>query len=185
MAELEDRVRAVEDHLACLNLRPEWEWACDIVQSAPVYDPDAPGQDAAADALDHMISLYTDDASMELYVPGGPHIIRGKEQIRQYFRANRSAVQFCHTLESPWVRLDGDYAYVRWYTTMYTGDSFKSIAETRDVYQRVNGTWKIKRIAAYQKITAVGGGIDTWQGPWPSYLSELPSLQEREYFTNR
>jgi ketosteroid isomerase-like protein len=184
--DLEARLKTAEDHLACLQLRPDWEWAIDIIQSAPVYDPDAPGQDPVAEKLDYLISLYTEDAAMELYVPDGPHVMKGKKQIREYFRANRSAVQFVHILSNPWVKFDGDLAYVRWYTTMFTGDSFRSIAETRDVYERVDGVWKIKRIAAYPRVQAQpGNAVNTWQGPWPSYMAPLPSLMEHDYFNKK
>jgi ketosteroid isomerase-like protein len=179
--ELEVRLQRVEDHLACLQLRTDWEWAIDIIQSAPVYDPDAPGQDPVAAEMDYLMDLYTDDATMELYVSNGPVIMDGKKQIREYFRGDRSAVRFVHVLSNPWVQFDkDDLAYVRWYTTMFTGDAFRAIAETRDVYRKVNGVWKIRRIAAYPRISSGGG--HTWQANWPNFMPNLPSLTEQEFF---
>ena len=137
LAELENRVRAVEDVQAIRNLKAEYAAYCDDSYNA-----------------DKIAELFVEDAVWESERRGR---IVGREAIRSSFRTSTQIYTFAiHYSLNPQIEVTGDTARARWVLFMPCTATDGNRALWRagiddEEYVRVNGKWMFKN----KKATAI------------------------------
>ena len=127
VAELQDRVRHLEDVEALRNLKAEYAAACD-----DNYD------------ADRLAALFVEDATWESQGMGR---YEGREAIREFFRGISGHFVFAlHYGLNPQIEVTGDTARARWYLFMpcTVGDTGKAMWRAgldEEEYVRVQGRW--------------------------------------------
>ena len=130
VAELQKRVRHLEDVDALRNLKAEYAAACD-----DNYDPD------------RLAALFVEDATWESQGMGRHE---GREAIREFFRSISGHFVFAlHYGLNPQIEVDGDTARAKWYLFMpcTVGDTGKAMWRAgldEEEYVRVDGKWMYK-----------------------------------------
>ena len=130
VAELQDRVRALEDTNELRNLKAEYAAACD-----DNYDPD------------RIAALFVEDATWESQGLGR---FEGREAIREFFRGISSHFVFAlHYGLNPSIEVTGDSARARWYLFMpctigESGQAMWRAGIDDEEYVRVGGKWMFK-----------------------------------------
>ena len=130
LAELENRVRAVEDVQAIRNLKAAYAAYCDDHYKA-----------------DKIAELFVEDAVWENENRGR---IEGREAIRSMFRTSPEAYSFAvHYSLNPHIEVTGDTARARWYLFMPCTATDGNQALWRggiddEEYVRVDGKWMFK-----------------------------------------
>ncbi len=130
VAELQDRVRALEDANELRNLKAEYAAACD-----DNYDPD------------RIAALFVEDATWESQGLGR---FEGREAIREFFRGISSHFVFAlHYGLNPSIEVNGDSARARWYLFMpctigESGQAMWRAGIDDEEYVRVGGKWMFK-----------------------------------------
>ena len=130
VAELQDRVRALEDANELRNLKAEYAAACD-----DNYDPD------------RIAALFVEDATWESQGLGR---FEGREAIREFFRGISSHFVFAlHYSLNPSIEVNGDSARARWYLFMpctigESGQAMWRAGIDDEEYVRVGGKWMFK-----------------------------------------
>jgi ketosteroid isomerase-like protein len=132
LADLERRVRVLEDVEAIKTLKARYADACDR------------GYDA-----DTLASLFTDDAVWESDLFGR---YEGREAIRQFYRDVSADITFAmHYMVNPIIAVDGDEGRGAWHlfqTATFAEDNQAIFGAARyeDRYARVDGEWKFRRV---------------------------------------
>lgn len=127
LAELERRLRALEDAEAIRNLKARYAALCDAQ-----YDADG------------IAALFTEDAVWESPALGR---FEGREAIRGFFRGASGIFSFAiHYSLNGQIHVDGDTAQAQWYLFMPCTVAEGNRAMWRagidhERYVRVNGTW--------------------------------------------
>ncbi len=127
VAELQGRVRALEDANEIRNLKAEYAAACDAN-----YDPD------------RIAALFVEDATWESQGLGR---FEGREAIREFFRGISSHFVFAlHYGLNPSIEVTGDTARARWYLFMpctvgESGQAMWRAGIDDEEYVRVGGKW--------------------------------------------
>lgn len=127
VAELQKRVRRLEDVDALRNLKAEYAAACD-----DNYD------------ADRLAALFVEDATWE---SEGMGCHEGREAIREFFRGISGHFVFAlHYGLNPQIEVDGDSAWARWYLFMPctvgdTGEAVWRAGLDEEEYVRVDGRW--------------------------------------------
>ena len=127
VAELQRRVRHLEDVDALRNLKAEYAAACD-----DNYD------------ADRLAALFVEDATWE---SEGMGRYQGREAIREFFRGISGHFVFAlHYGLNPQIEVDGDTARARWYLFMPctvgdTGEAVWRAGLDEEEYIRVDGRW--------------------------------------------
>lgn len=127
LAELQKRVRHLEDVDALRNLKAEYAAACD-----DNYD------------ADRLAALFVEDATWE---SEGMGRYQGREAIREFFRGISGHFVFAlHYGLNPQIEVDGDTARARWYLFMPctvgdTGEAVWRAGLDEEEYVRVEGRW--------------------------------------------
>jgi ketosteroid isomerase-like protein len=130
LAELEIRVRAVEDVQAIRNLKAAYAAYCDDNYNA-----------------DKIAELFVEDAVWENQNRGR---FEGREAIRSMFRTSSEAYTFAvHYSLNPHIEVTGDTARARWYLFMPCTATDGNQALWRggiddEEYVRVDGKWMFK-----------------------------------------
>ncbi len=130
VAELQNRVRALEDANEIRNLKAEYAAACD-----DNYDPD------------RIAVLFVEDATWESQ---GLGLFEGREAIREFFRGISSHFVFAlHYGLNPSIEVNGDTARARWYLFMpctigETDQAMWRAGIDDEEYVRVDGRWMFK-----------------------------------------
>jgi ketosteroid isomerase-like protein len=147
---LEDRVRRLEDREAIEELKYRYGYCIDRRR-----------WEAFAD-------LFTEDCRLE-YSREGLDDFEGRDSLDEYVAAVESQREFmAHMFHNPVIDVDsgGDRATGQWYfeAAMTDTEGVARWAQGRydDVYRRVDGEWKIHRVATtYHYSTTYEGG---WTG---------------------
>ena len=132
LAELERRIRVLEDIEAIRNLKARYADACDR------------GYDA-----DTLASLFTEDAVWTSDLFGR---YEGREAIRRFFAGVSSDITFAmHYMTNPIIEVNGDEARGEWYlfqtTTFAAGNqAIFGAARYEDQYARVDGEWRFRQV---------------------------------------
>ena len=127
VAELQERIRHLEDIEALRNLKAEYAAACD-----DNYD------------ADRLAALFVEDATWESQGMGK---YEGREAIREFFRGISGHFVFAlHYGLNPHIEVAGDTARARWYLFMpcTVGDTGKAMWRAgldEEEYVRVEGRW--------------------------------------------
>ena len=127
VAELQERIRHLEDIEALRNLKAEYAAACD-----DNYD------------ADRLAALFVEDATWESQGMGK---YEGREAIREFFRGISGHFVFAlHYGLNPHIEVTGDTARARWYLFMpcTVGDTGKAMWRAgldEEEYVRVEGRW--------------------------------------------
>ena len=130
VAELQKRVRHLEDIDALRNLKAEYAAACD-----DNYD------------ADRLAALFVEDATWE---SEGMGRYEGREAIREFFRGISGHFVFAlHYGLNPQIEVNGDTARARWYLFMPctagdTGEAMWRAGVDEEEYVRVDGRWMYK-----------------------------------------
>ena len=130
VAELQERIRALEDANEIRNLKAEYAAACD-----DDYDPD------------RLAALFVEDATWESQGMGRHE---GREAIREFFRGISGHFVFAlHYGLNPSIEVTGDTARATWYLFMpcTVGDTGKAMWRAgldEEEYVRVDGKWMYK-----------------------------------------
>ena len=130
VAELQKRVRQLEDIDALRNLKAEYAAACD-----DNYD------------ADRLAALFVEDATWE---SEGMGRYEGREAIREFFRGISGHFVFAlHYGLNPQIEVNGDTARARWYLFMPctagdTGEAMWRAGVDEEEYVRVDGRWMYK-----------------------------------------
>ncbi len=130
VAELQKRVRHLEDIDALRNLKAEYAAACD-----DNYDSD------------RLAALFVEDATWE---SEGMGRYEGREAIREFFRGISGHFVFAlHYGLNPQIEVNGDTARARWYLFMPctvgdTGEAMWRAGVDEEEYVRVDGRWMYK-----------------------------------------
>ena len=130
VAELQKRVRPLEDIDALRNLKAEYAAACD-----DNYD------------ADRLAALFVEDATWE---SEGRGRYEGREAIREFFRGISGHFVFAlHYGLNPQIEVNGDTARARWYLFMPctagdTGEAMWRAGVDEEEYVRVDGRWMYK-----------------------------------------
>jgi len=131
-ADLERRVRALEDVEAIKRLKYRYADACDRG-----YDADA------------LAELFTEDAVWDGGLFGR---YEGREAIRQFFQGVSSDITFAmHYMMNPIITVNGDRARGSWYLfqtcTFAEGNTaIWGAARYEEQYRRVGGEWKFRHL---------------------------------------
>ncbi len=141
VAELQEKVRRLEDFEELRNLKSEYAAACD-----DSYDPD------------RIAALFVEDATWESQGLGR---FEGREAIREFFRGISGYFVFAlHYGLNPQIEVTGDTARATWYLFMpcTVGDTGKAMWRAgldEEEYVRVDGKWmyKSKKSAAIFNTT--------------------------------
>lgn len=130
VAELQKRVRHLEDIDALRNLKAEYAAACD-----DNYD------------ADRLAALFVEDATWE---SEGMGRYEGREAIREFFRGISGHFVFAlHYGLNPQIEVNGDTARARWYLFMPctvggTGEAMWRAGVDEEEYVRAGGRWMYK-----------------------------------------
>ena len=130
MAELEQRVQALEDVNAIRNLKSQYAAYCD-----DHYNPDG------------IASLFTENA---VWDSQGLGRFEGREAIREFFRGASDIFTFAiHYSLNGQIEVNGDTAQAQWYLFMpcTLGETNRAMWRAgidRESYVRVNGEWKFQ-----------------------------------------
>ena len=130
VAELQARVRHLEDVEALRNLKAEYAAACDDNYEA-----------------DRLAALFVEDATWE---SEGMGRYEGREAIREFFRSISGHFVFAlHYGLNPQIEVNGDTARARWYLFMpcTVGDKEEAMWRAgldEEEYIRVDGRWMYK-----------------------------------------
>jgi ketosteroid isomerase-like protein len=154
LAELDRRLRVLEDIEAIKQLKYRYADACDR------------GYDA-----DVLADLFTVDAIWESDRFGR---YEGREAIREFFRGVSADITFAmHYMTNPIINVDGDEANGEWYlvqtSTFAEGNRpILGAAKYADRYRRVDGTWKFRHVQL----------ISTFWTPYEEGWVKRPFVQE-------
>ncbi len=130
VAELQKRVRHLEDIDALRNLKAEYAAACD-----DNYD------------ADRLAALFVEDATWE---SEGMGRYQGREAIREFFHGISGHFVFAlHYGLNPQIEVNGDTARARWYLFMPctvgdTGEAMWRAGVDEEEYVRAGGRWMYK-----------------------------------------
>lgn len=155
LAELERRLRVLEDREAITQLKYQYADACDRG-----YDSDT------------LADLFTVDAIWEGDLFGR---YEGREAIREFFRGVSADIPFaCHYMMNPIISVDGDDATGEWYlfqTSTFTEGNTPILGAARyaDRYRRADGVWKFRHVQL----------ISTFWTPFEEGWVKRPFIQER------
>ncbi len=131
LAELEKRVRVLEDIEAIRNLKARYAAYCDDGYNA-----------------DKIAELFTEDAVWESDTLGR---YEGREAVREFFRGVSGTFSFAiHYYMNPHIEVNGDTAKARWYMIMPcimadTNAAAWLAGIDEEEYVRVNSDWKFSR----------------------------------------
>jgi ketosteroid isomerase-like protein len=154
LAELERRLRVLEDIEAIKQLKYRYADACDRG-----YDSDT------------LADLFTIDAIWEGDLFGR---YEGREAIREFFRGVSADIPFAsHYMMNPIISVDGDEATGEWYLfqtcTFAEGNTpILGAARYADRYRRADGAWKFRHVQL----------ISTFWTPYEEGWVRRPFVQE-------
>ena len=127
VAELQKKVRYLEDIDALRNLKAEYAAACDDNYN-----------------VDRLVALFAEDATWE---SEGMGRYVGREAIREFFRGISGHFVFAlHYGLNPQIEVNGDTARAKWYLFMPctvgdTGEAMWRAGLDEEEYVRVDGKW--------------------------------------------
>lgn len=138
LSALAARLRRLEDLEALRRLKADY---CELC------DRGAAGSEIAA--------LFTEDAELALLPDGGR--ARGHADIAAFYaRLDGRFARGAHLLANPRLEVEGDRATGRWWMLLLAEDTRaeppaerRLLAEYREHYQRVDGAWRISRLAVH------------------------------------
>lgn len=141
---IEERLRAVEDRFAIINLKAEYWNCCDGGWDRPSHNGDK------------VATLFTEDGIWEIgsgQVSGTGARLVGQAAIREGFNGVYNAeVPFAfHHGGTPLIRVDGDSAYGEWHLigllTHRDDGPLLAAIHYRDHFVRVGDEWRIRHMS--------------------------------------
>jgi bile-acid 7alpha-dehydratase len=129
-----------------------------------------------AEAIDNIVSLFTDDAVFDLYLDTGYLKFEGKTAIRGFLSGSYSVTDMTrHMNTNPLIEfIDSNTATGKWYllsTVTYKAD-YPNLGDPQtawwgqgtwdDEYVKVNGVWKIKRTTYHANFMVLYSDPNGW-----------------------